>query len=120
MLFTVDQTNTTFIAASEPRPVLDYATKRPKADEDGQPLYQVQVVAIGPDRADVINVKVAGEPLGVVRQAPLKITGLRATYYELPDERDSRKTRSGMAYRAERIEPLVVASRSSAPSNASS
>jgi hypothetical protein len=42
--------------ASEP--VIDFETKRPRADENGEPLYVIQLLAMGEDSADLILVKV--------------------------------------------------------------
>jgi hypothetical protein len=52
-------------------------------------------------------VKVAGEPRGVTHGAAVKVTGLMATPWAMGD-------RSGVAFRADRIEPTGAASGKSA------
>ena len=55
--------------------------------------------------AEVISVKVAGEPKGITQGATVKVTGLVATPWTMGE-------RSGVAYRATQLEPLAAASRS--------
>jgi hypothetical protein len=67
-------------------------------DETGAPLHSVQVVALNDGGAEVIAVKVAGQPKGVTQGSTVKVTGLVATPWTMGD-------RSGVAYRADQIEP---------------
>jgi hypothetical protein len=78
--------------------VLDFQTKQPKADSNGEPLYAVQLVAMQPAGADVITVKVPGQPTISVG-APVRVVGLIG----LPWENNGR---SGVAFRATRIEAV--------------
>jgi hypothetical protein len=87
------------MAAGPPEPVLDFDSKQPRLGPDGRPLYSVSVVALGPEGAEVLKVKVPGEPKGIVRGTPVKLTGVVATYWELSG-------RSGVSFSAERIEPV--------------
>lgn len=89
----------TFLAAGPPEPVLDFESKTPKVDENGAPLHSVQLVALNDGDAEVIGVKVAGQPKGVGQGTAVKVTGLVATPWSMGD-------RSGVAYRAAQIEPL--------------
>jgi hypothetical protein len=73
-------------------------------DENGAPLHSVQLVALNDGGAEVIAVKVAGQPKGVSQGTTVKVTGLVATPWSMGD-------RSGVAYRADQIEP-TSASRS--------
>ena len=100
----IDTTGMTFLAAGPPEPVLDFESKAPKVDENGAPLHSVQVVALNDGGAEVISVKVAGQPKGVSQGSTVKIAGLVATPWTMGD-------RSGVAYRAEHVEP-TSASRS--------
>jgi hypothetical protein len=94
----IDTTGMTFLAAGPPEPVLDFESKAPRVDESGAPLHSVQVVALNDGGAEVIAVKVAGQPKGVTQGSTVKITGLVATPWTMGD-------RSGVAYRADLIEP---------------
>jgi hypothetical protein len=107
MKLPIDTTGITFLAASAPEPVLDFESKAPKADENGEVLHSVQVVVLAADGADVISVKVAGQPKGVTQGTGLKVIGLVATPWAMND-------RSGVSFRATKLEaagPSVAAPR---------
>lgn len=98
----IDTTGMTFLAAGPPEPVLDFESKAQRMDESGAPLHSVQVVALNDGGAEVIAVKVAGQPKGVTQGSAVKIAGLVATPWTMGD-------RSGVAYRADQIEPAQAA-----------
>jgi len=102
MKLPVDTSGMTFMCAVAPEPVLDFETKRQRADANGEPLYAVQVVALAEGGAEIIAVKVAGEP-SVAQGAMLAIHALVASPWSMGD-------RSGVAFRASRIEPASSAS----------
>ncbi len=97
MKLPIDTAGITFLAAGAPEPALDYDTKAAKVDETGQPIFSIQIVALSDGGAEVIAVKVAGEPKGVAQGAALKLVGLTAQPWSMGD-------RSGVAFRAARIE----------------
>jgi hypothetical protein len=75
----IDTSAIAFLCALAPEPVVDFETKRPRADENGEPLYTVQLLVMGEDSADLIAVKVPGVPSAGIRQgAPVKVSGLVA------------------------------------------
>ena len=88
----------TLVAMAAPEPVVDFATRQPKADGNGLPLYTVQVAAMFEDQGEVLAVKIAGEPAGITAGLPVQLTRLVAQPWELGD-------RSGIAYRAAAIRP---------------
>src|SRR6266545_5093243 len=94
----VDTSAMTLVAMAAPEPVVDFATRAPKADGNGLPLYTVQVAAMFEDQGEVLAVKVAGEPAGITAGLAVHIAGLVAQPWELGD-------RSGIAYRAAAIRP---------------
>ena len=98
MKLPVDTSGMTFMCATAPEPVLDFETKRPRADENGEVLFSVQVVALAEGSAEIIAVKVAGEPQ-VAQGAMLAVHGLVASPWSMGE-------RSGVAFRAQRIEPV--------------
>ena len=106
MKLPIDTAAVTFLAAAPPEPVVDFQTKTPKADDAGQPIYAVQLVGLTGDGAEVISAKVAGEPKGITQGAQVKVTGLIAQPW-------ARGDRSGISYRATRIEPAGTARSSS-------
>jgi hypothetical protein len=103
----VDTSAISFLCALPPEPVVDFETKRPRADENGEPLYVVQLLAMGEGSADLLAVKVPGIPGPGVRQgAPVKVVGLVAQPWTMAD-------RSGVAFRAARVEPAMAAAKAS-------
>ena len=102
MRLPIDTSGMTFMAAAEARPVMDFDTKQHKADENGELLYNLQVVALEPDGAQIITVKTPGDP-GVVQGAMLELEGLVAMPWAMNE-------RSGVAFRASRIKTVGVAS----------
>ena len=97
----IDTTGMAFLAAGPPEPVLDFESKTPKADENGVALYSLQLVALNDGGAEVIGVKVAGQPKGVSQGTTVKVTDLVATPWSMGD-------RNGVAFRAAQIEPLAA------------
>jgi hypothetical protein len=101
MKLPVDTSAIAFLCAVEAEPVVDFETKRPRADENGEPLYMVQLIAMTDGAAEIIGVKVPGLPSAGIRQGhPVKVHGLVAQPWTMND-------RAGVAFRAARIEPAV-------------
>jgi hypothetical protein len=94
----VDTSAMTLVAMAAPEPVVDFATRQPKADANGQPLFTVQVAAMYADQGEVLAVRVAGQPAGIGPGMAVEVVGLTAQPWELGD-------RSGIAYRAAAIRP---------------
>ena len=94
MKLPVDTSAIAFLCAVEAEPVVDFETKRPRADENGEPLYVIQLLAMGDGSADLLAVKVPGVPSQAIRQGhPVKVHGLVAQPWTMND-------RSGVAFRA--------------------
>jgi len=106
MKLPIDASAIAFLCALAPEPVVDFETRRPKADENGEPLYVVQLLVMGDDSADLIAVKVPGLPSGIRQGHPVKVTGLVAQPWSM-------NGRSGVAFRAARAEPAVPAAKAS-------
>jgi hypothetical protein len=103
----VDTTSIAFLCALEPQPVLAFDTKQPRTDENGEPLYVVQLIALAEGEAEILAVKVPGQPSQAIRQGhPVKVHGLVAQPWTMND-------RSGVAFRAARIEPAVPQAKAS-------
>src|SRR3954465_9009284 len=101
MRLPIDTSGMTFMAAAPARPVTDFDTRQHKADENGELLYNLQVVALDPDGAQIITVKTPGDP-GVVQGAMLELEGLVAMPWAMNE-------RSGVAFRANRVRAVGVA-----------
>ena len=97
MRLPVDTTTARFMAAGPPEPSLDFDTKSPKTDDNGQVVYQVSILCVAPGTQELITVKVAGEPKGVGEFTPVKIVDLVATTWSMGE-------RSGVSFRAAKVE----------------
>ena len=106
MKLPVDTSAIAFLCAVEAEPVVDFETKRPRADENGEPLYVVQLIALGEGEAEILAVKVPGMPSGIRQGHPVKVSGLVAQPWSMND-------RTGVAFRAARVEPAVQAAKAS-------
>jgi len=84
------------LLAGRVEPVIDFETKKQRADSNGVPMYAVDVVAFGEDGPQIWPVKIAGEPKGVQIGQEVKVAGLLAVPW-------SRGERSGVAFRAESV-----------------
>jgi hypothetical protein len=102
----VDTSAIAFLCALEPQPVLAFDTKQQRADENGEPLFVVQLIALAEGEAEILAVKVPGMPSGIRQGHPVKVTGLVAQPWSMND-------RSGVAFRAARIEPVVAQAKAS-------
>jgi hypothetical protein len=98
----VDTSAMVLVAMAAPEPVVDFTTRQPKADGNGQPLFTVQVAAMYGDQGEVLAIKMAGEPAGIRPGMAVEIAGLVAQPWELGD-------RSGVSYRAAAIRPVEAA-----------
>jgi len=106
MKLPVDTSSIAFLCALEPQPVLAFDTKQPRADENGEPLYVVQLIALAEGEAEILAVKVPGQPSGIRQGHPVKVHGLVAQPWSMND-------RAGVAFRAARIEPAVSQAKAS-------
>jgi hypothetical protein len=102
----VDTSAIAFLCAMAPEPVVDFETKRPRADEHGEPLYAVQLVALAEGSAEIIAVKTVGAAPAVRQGQPVKVVGLVAQPWTMGD-------RSGVAFRAARVEPAIAPAKAS-------
>ena len=94
----IDPNAWSFTASTAPEAVVDFESKKPKANADGEPLYSIQLVAFGEGGANVIAVKFAGVPgPGVKQGAPVKVNGLVATPW-------ARNGRAGISFTAAGVE----------------
>src|SRR3954449_12026348 len=105
MRLPIDTSGMTFMAAADARPVTDFETRQHKADENGELLFNLQVVMLDPDGAQIITLKVAGDPQ-VGQGAMLELEGLVAMPWSMNDRAGPR---SGVAFRANRVKVIGVA-----------
>ena len=111
MKLPIDTSGTTFLCAVPPVPVVDFESKRARADENGEPLVSLQVVALFPDAAEVLKVVTVGSPR-LVQGQPIRVTGLVANYWQMDDKH-------GVSFRATTISPAPAPNGAAAPAAAS-
>jgi hypothetical protein len=104
----VDTSELTFLVVADAVPVRDFESGRAKV-EDGQPLFSIRLVAMDPGsgEAEIINVKVPGEPVGLVPGQPVRLRELTAQPWSIGEK-------SGVAFRAAAVEPLATKARNGA------
>jgi hypothetical protein len=96
MKLKIDTSAVSFICTRSPEQRIAFDTGQPKVDrETGQPLWQVQLMALDAAGADVIAVTVPGDPNITVGQ-PAHVEGLVALPW-------SQEGRSGVAFRADSL-----------------
>jgi hypothetical protein len=70
-------------------------------------LFVIQLIALTEGAAEILAVKVPGIPSAAIRQGhPVKVTGLVAQPWTMND-------RSGVAFRAAKVEPAVAQAKAS-------
>ena len=109
MRLPIDTHSLTFFAVGVPEAVVDFDSKQPRNDADGRPLFSVGVVALVPEGAELLSVKVPGQPRGITPGVPVKVNGLVASTWQMGD-------RHGVSFRAEAIETQAPAAKTPAGS----
>ena len=109
MRLPIDTQSLTFLAVGVPEAVVDFDSKQPRSDADGRPLFSVGVVALVSEGAELLSVKVPGQPRGITIGVPLKISGLVASTWQMGD-------RHGVSFRADAIEAIGPAPKAAAAS----
>ncbi len=94
MKIKVDTHDTKFLVGGPPRPVLEFETSAPRMDaQTGRALFVVSLIALSEDGAEVMDVKVAGDPGSLIPGQQVSVQNLAATTWEIGD-------RSGVSFRA--------------------
>lgn len=104
MRLPIDTSAMVFIAAGAAEAVLDYENRRPKTDPNGEPMFAIKVMALADGDADVITVKVPGDPKGVTTGTQLRLHGMGALPWTMGD-------RNGVAFSAAKVEVVRPDSR---------
>ncbi len=99
----IDTSGMTLLCAAAPVAVVDFESKRPKADENGVPLFTVLLVVLHDGGAEIMPVRLSGSPSGrLVQGTPVTVAGLMATQWTMGE-------RSGVSFRADRIDATAPA-----------
>jgi len=91
-------TSNTMIVAGTVEPVIDFDTKRQRADQNGEPLWSVELVSFCEDGTQVWSTRVVGAAPGFLPGQPVKVRGLVAQTWEM-------EGRHGISFRAASVEP---------------
>src|SRR3954469_18512897 len=101
MKLPIDTSGMTFMAAAPARSVTDFETKQHRVDDNGELLFNLQVVALDPEGAQIITVKTPVNPQDG-QSAWLEHEGLVAMPWAMNE-------RSAIAFRSSRIKTGGVA-----------
>jgi len=103
----LDASQFRFLAVSEADAVVDFTTKVPKADRNGQPVFSLDVLfSREGHKGEVVTVKVAGDKPVVTEGQKLRITGLEATPWE-------NNGRSGISFSATSVQSATASQKAS-------
>jgi hypothetical protein len=98
----IDSAKVRFQAMTEPSLQTDFDTGAPKVNKAGQPVFALKVLAqVEGGNAEVLTLKVSGEPRGIRLNAPLRVVNLQVVPWTM-------ENRSGISYRADSIESEVA------------
>jgi hypothetical protein len=109
MKLPIDTGTVRFVSAEPPEQALDYDTKAPIADAEGNLVFRVHLFAVGGGARDSITVKVGGEPKGLGEFTPVKVTDLTANTWTMGE-------RTGVSFKAAKIEAIAPQTAGSASS----
>jgi hypothetical protein len=99
MRLMLDMTAVTFTVTKAPEPRRDFGKTEQKVDRDtGRPQWVVEVLALDPERGEVIRVTVAGDQPRVNQGQPVRFESLEAIPW-------SNNGKSGVAFRAASVQP---------------
>lgn len=99
MKIKADVENVTFICAEVPVAVIDPATGVQRADRNGEPVFSVRLALLTEGASEMLAVKISGQPKGLSMGDRVKVSGLIGSTWEI-------EGRSGVSFRAEKIEPV--------------
>jgi hypothetical protein len=81
----IDAKLLSFIALSAPNPVVDFKTQVQKVNAQGQPVVSVSVAASADDGSEIWEIRVPGQPKGIVPGAVLEVRQLTLSRWEIGD-----------------------------------
>lgn len=96
----VDTQKVTFTVTRNPEPKNDQDGKQRHRRQDGAPMWTTQVMALDESGGEVINITVAG-------QQPSATVGQMVTPVNLEAIPWATNGRSGVAYRADELQPVT-------------
>ena len=98
----VDTSSLSFTVAEEARPVTDFETKTRKVNDNGEPLFSLNVLVTGSSEISIISVKIPSVPDGLSVNDPVKLVGLSAAPWV-------NGNRASLSFSADRIESAARA-----------
>jgi hypothetical protein len=101
MRLMLDTSKVAFTVTKAPEPRKDFGKEVQKVDRDtGRPQWVVEVLALDPERGEVIRVTVAGDQPKVNQGQPVSFADLEAIAW-------NNNGKSGVAYRAAYVQPAA-------------
>jgi hypothetical protein len=99
MRLMLETSKTAFTVTKAPEPRMDFGKEVQKVDRDtGRPQWVVEVLALDPERGEVIRVTVTGDQPKVSQGQPVRFDDLEAIAW-------NNNGKSGVAYRAATVQP---------------
>lgn len=100
MKIKADVENVTFICAEAPAAVIDPATGVQRADRNGEPIFSIRLALLTEGASEMVAVKISGQPRPLSMGDRVKVSGLIGSTWEIDG-------RSGVSFRADRVEPVA-------------
>jgi hypothetical protein len=101
MRFPVDITKIQLVCGGEAEPSVVFDTGARRTNRNGEPLFQIRLMAGGDELPIVITVRTPVEPKGLVFGAPVRAVGLTLVPWT-----SRTGGGGGVNYEADRLEPL--------------
>ncbi|HEU5003446.1 MAG TPA: hypothetical protein VFW71_11805 [Actinomycetota bacterium] len=101
MRLPIDTSALQFVCSLPPEPVVEYENRnQPKVDRDGEPVFSMELIAMGAKGSQIFGVKFSGTPAAGLKQGmPVRVAELEVSDWAIDG-------RHGLSFRAGRIEPL--------------
>ena len=102
MQWPIDTSAFTFLGSLPPEPVFDTETWQQQSDENGEPLYCMELMCFWEEGAEAMCVRFPGTPSVLLGQGtPVQVTGLSISDSSID-------ACQGLAFQAARVEPLSM------------
>lgn len=101
MRLPIDTSALSFMCSMPPEPVVEYENRnQPKLDRDGEPVFSMELIAMGAKGSQIFGVKFSGTPaVGLKQGVAVRVVDLVVSDWAIDG-------RHGLSFRATRVEPM--------------
>lgn len=99
MALPIDTTKLTVLCGAPPTAVVDRDSGEQRTNRDGEALFRTELIVLGGGRPQVLGVRTAKEPKGLVTGVPVHVTGFTVSTFV------ARDGGTGVFYEAAAVEP---------------